>query len=285
MIEPPIKYSLPFEIEWSKPYYDFQLLKGKDHYEYLYRKVSKKSYQIYLELCRLSKHISKAIYEIPVSDGIILLFSYDSLTEVAVRKRKCLDLYQTLFSDTSFEITLKKEHLVNLNNIYKVLDNKFAYIELRIREIETNPIKTDVSWILLSKYNIVLDAKLYLYDLQTDIFKAIDQKKIIKYGMIPKKMSEMLYQKGYLLPFFDMYYAPLAMLYARYYCSIEEIPIDRIKKLDSFDQKYFCFMVLYIYILNLNLEVILDTYRIDNYLLITKKIKSFIVSHKAIIEG
>lgn len=285
MIEPPIKYSLPFEIERYKPYLDFQLLKAKDHNEYLYKKVSKKAYQAYLELIRLSKNISKAIYEIPVSDGIILLFSYDSLTEPAVRKRKSLDIYQALFSDTSFEITLKKEHLVNLNNIYKVLDNKFAYLELRIREIETNPIKTDVSWILLSKYNIVLDAKLYLYDLQMDIFKAIDQKMIIKYGMIPKKMSEMFYQKSFLLPSFDMYYAPLAMLYARYNCSIDTIPLERVKKLDSFNQKYYCFMVLYIYILNLNLDVILDNYRIDNYLLITKKIKGFIVSHKAILEG
>lgn len=285
MTEQSIKYSLPFEMVEARPYFDFDLIRTTDQNEYLAKVISRETYALYLELIKIMKSISKAIYEIPVSDGILLLFSYDTMTEQLVRKRKSFELLKDLFSASSFEITLKKEHLVNFNHIYKVLDSKFAYLELRIREIETSPVKNDVSWILLSKYNIILDAKLYLYDLQTDVFKAIDQKQIIKYGMVPKQMNENCYQKGYLLPPFDIYYAPLGMLYARYFCSIDEIELDQIKKLDAFNQKYFCFMVLYILILNVNLEVILSNYNIDNYLLITKKIKSFIVSYKAILEG
>lgn len=66
---------------------------------------------------------------------------------------------------------------------------------MRIREIETNPVKNDISWIILSKYNIILDAKLYLYDLQSDIFKAIDQKLIVPYGLVYRKIDLEIYNK------------------------------------------------------------------------------------------
>lgn len=285
MIEKQIKSYLPFDAKSSIPYLDFIKLEANDRNQYLLVCVSKKEYSTYVDLIRASKKISKAIYEISFPDGIILIFLYDALTEVAVRKVKCFELFSQLFEATSYEITLKKEHMVHLNHIYKVLDNKFSYMELRIREVETNPYKNDVSWVLLSKYHAILDAKIYLYDLQTDIFKTIDKKIIVKYGMIYKKMNEFMYQKGFLLPSFDLYNGPIGMLYARYYLSIDKIPVEVIQKLDSFNQKYFCFMVLYILILNLNLETMLTNYSVASYLQITKKIKDFIGTYKVILEG
>lgn len=285
MIEKVEEYSLPFKIISRKNFAGYDLVKLEDGNEYLSIVLPTEAYASYLEQIKISSHIGRSVMEYPYGDKRILFFYYDSMTETAVRNRRVLEILEEVFSNSSYEITLKKEHMVHLNRIYKVLDSKFSYFELRIREIETSPIKNDISWIILSKYNIILDAKLYLYDLQTDIFKQIDKNTIIHYGLISKEIFPELYQKGFVLPFRELYYAPIGMLYARYELSIGGVDIDRIKKLDAFNQKYFCFMTLYILILNLNFEVYLTNYSVNNFVLLTKKIKHFMIQFKNIIEG
>ncbi len=285
MIKKQEEFSLPFDVISRKPYIGYELIQLSNGNEYLAIRLTKEAYASYLEQVRLSNHISRSVMEYPSENQRWLLFYYDQLTELTVRNRKILEILNEVFEKSSFEITLKKDHMVHLNHIYKVLDNKFSYFELRIREIEMNPIKNDISWIILSKYNVILDAKIYLYDLQTDIFKLIDQNTIIKYGFVPKKLYSEMYQKGYLLPFLELYYAPIGMLFSRYELSIGGISLDQIKKLDEFNQKYFCFMTLYILTLSLNMGTYLTNYSVNSYVLITKKIKSFIANYKAIMEG
>ena len=277
--------NIPFVIVSCSDYNDFVHIKTNTSEEYLVRYATEKDYQTYLDLLTCSNRLKKSIYETKVADGYLLFFEYEALTEASVRIERIVDILEEIHKTSSFEITLKKEHLVNLNHIYKVLDNKFSYLEMRIREIETNPIKNDISWVILSKYNVILDARLYLYDLQSDIFKLIDQKKIVPYGLVYRKINLDLYSKQRLLPSFDLYYAPLAMLYCRCYLELDfPFTVDKIKKLDPFNQKYFCFMCLYIMVLNVNLEVTLNSYRISNYILLTKKIRGFISSYKEIME-
>ena len=156
---------------------------------------------------------------------------------------------------------------------------------MRIREIELNPIKRDIDWIILSKYYILLDAKVYLYDLQQDIFKFIDKNEIVKYGLIPKVINQNRYNKEALLLDYNFYYGPISMLYVRKYMLLDGFDeIEDINKLDSFNQKHFCFMYIYILVLNINLEIVMDIYSVSNYINITQKIKSFIFKYKALIE-
>lgn len=277
--------NLPFEIASSVSYLDYEHIVTKTKEEYLCRFVTNLEYQTYLVLLRYSKRLKQAVFEINVSSGYLLFFEYEDLTEEKVKVDRIVHILREIHETSSFEISLKKEHLVNMNNIFKVLDNKFSYLELRIREIETNPVKNDISWVILSKYNVILDAKLYLYDLQTDIFKAIDQKQIISYGLLYQKIDAALYNRQRLLPEFNLYYAPISMLYCRCYLQLDAPFIkDEIERLDSFNKKYFCFMCLYVFILNVNLEVLLDSYNVSNYILITKKIRCFIASFKEVME-
>lgn len=277
--------SLPFEISSTTTLKEYELIKTKNKEEYLCRFVTEKEYQTYLDLMRYTKRLKQAVYEAKVQGGILLFFEYEDMTETKVKSDRIIHILREIHEASSFEITLKKEHLVNVNHIYKVLDNKFSYLEMRIREIETNPIKNDISWVILSKYNIILDAKLYLYDLQSDIFKSIDKKIIVPYGLIYRNIDTELYNKQRLLPCFNLYYGPISMLYCRCYLQLEDLSLlEEVKRLDNFNQKYFCFMCLYIMILNVNLEVILNSYSIANYLLLTKKIRCFIASFKEIIE-
>lgn len=278
-------HDLPFQIVKSETFGNYLKVTDNTNTTYLCGVYSLEEYATYLELIKYSNNLKKAIYDYQINDKVILFFDYEDLTENKAKAIKIIKILQEIHSKSSFEITLKKEHLSGLNNLYKVLDNKFAYFEMRIREIEMSPIKNDVSWIILSKYNIILDAKLYLYDLQQDIFKYIDKSEVIKYGFVYKNISLEAYNHGKLLPALNVYYAPISMVYCRAALSLEELDIGKdIEKLDIFNQKYFCFMMLYVYILNLNLEITLNNYSVSNYLLITQKIKSFITKYKTIIE-
>jgi hypothetical protein len=160
---------------------------------------------------------------------------------------------------------------------------------MRIREIELALIKDDVSWIILSKYHSILDAKIILYDLQTDIFKFIDKKTNIEYGLVFNDINFNIIDNGLIEPKFKFYYAPKGMLYARIFLLIDHQNVDeefkkKILKLSTFDKKYFCFMVIYIYILNLNFSININNSNINLYINICKKIDNFIKEFNNILK-
>ena len=274
-----------FNIKSKIKYKDYFIVKDSDNNKYLLQIIDNINYQKYNDLIRYSNKIKKCIYNEKIDDLNYLYFLYEDNTEYNIKAKLTSNILLEIFDSSSYELTLKKENIRNLNNIYKLLDNKFTYFEIRIREIELNPIKKDIDWIILSKYYILLDTKIYLYDLQQDIFKFIDKNEVVKYGLIPKNINQNLYSKETLLLDYNFYYGPISMLYVRMYLLLDQYDMyDDINKLDSFNQKYFCFMYLYIMILNINLDVILNIYIVSNYVNITKKIKSFITKYKALLE-
>lgn len=274
-----------FNIKSKIKYKDYFIVKDSDNNKYLLQILDNINYQKYNDLIRYSNKIKKCIYNEKIDDLNYLYFLYEDNTEYNIKAKLTSNILLEIFDSSSYELTLKKENIRNLNNIYKLLDNKFTYFEIRIREIELNPIKKDIDWIILSKYYILLDTKIYLYDLQQDIFKFIDKNEVVKYGLIPKNINQNLYSKETLLLDYNFYYGPISMLYVRMYLLLDQYDMyDDINKLDSFNQKYFCFMYLYIMILNINLDVILNIYIVSNYVNITKKIKSFITKYKALLE-
>ena len=274
-----------FNIKSKIKYKDYFIVKDSDNNKYLLQILDNINYQKYNDLIRYSNKIKKCIYNEKIDDLNYLYFLYEDNTEYNIKAKLTSNILLEIFDSSSYELTLKKENIRNLNNIYKLLDNKFTYFEIRIREIELNPIKKDIDWIILSKYYILLDTKIYLYDLQQDIFKFIDKNEVVKYGLIPKNINQNLYSKETLLLDYNFYYGPISMLYVRMYLLLDQYDMyDDINKLDSFNQKYFCFMCLYIMILNINLDVILNIYIVSNYVNITKKIKSFITKYKALLE-
>ena len=247
--------------------------------------LSIEEFNIYKDIIKKSKKIKKYYYIENISDKYHLYFNYENKTEYKIKNLMIHKIYLELFDKTSYEQTIKKENMRNMDNIYVLLDNKFTYFEMRIREVELNPIKNDIDWIILSKYHILLDSKIYLYDLQQDLFKFIDKEQIVKYGLIPYRMNQNLYSNSEVLMDYNFYYGPIAMLYVREYMMMEEFDmIDEISKLDEFNQKYFCFMIIYVLILNINLEIIPNHITISNYLNICQKIKDFIKKYKALIE-
>ena len=275
----PLDYNkLPIKIKNYQFLNSFYLLQTEDNSMYRLYEVSSTDYLKYQDLSR-TDCIKKAIFEYQQDGKYYLLFSLkiNSSEDLAKVNRMLIDL-EKIFQKYSYSITLKKESLKRLGNIYKVLDDKFVYLEFRIREIETRPNKNDICWITLAKYYIILDAKMYLYDLQQDLFKLLETDKTIEYGLIFRNVLKQDYDDKFFMPL-DLYYGPIAMLYCRFYLSFDNYDIDKIiekkiSKLDTFNQKYFCFMYLYIIIISLEMDIM--NQNIDSYLYSVKKISNFI---------
>ncbi|MBO5711685.1 MAG: hypothetical protein J6R47_02500, partial [Acholeplasmatales bacterium] len=247
--------SLPFKFNIVKEYENKLIISDESNICYTLYKISKDEIAKYQNLMK-SKYVTKHIYGYKDSNNYYLLHknSINKSDKKAVEK-EALKALKLIYDEYKFKVTLRKEHFRILTNLYKLLDNKFKYIEMRIRELELAPIKNDYTWIILSKYHAILDCKVMLYDLQTDILKFIEKELVVEYGLVFRLGSIIEVENGLIEPNLDYYYAPLAMLYVRYYLLYEHTYFsddfyDEIMKLSDFDKKYFSFMVLYIYVLN-----------------------------------
>ena len=194
------------------------------------------------------------------------------------------DLFINIFNEYCYEMVIKKDVSLKFNYVFKVLDSKFSYLELRIREIEMMPIKDDVCWIILSQYHTLLDTRIYLYDLQADIFKYIEKTEATKYGLIFKNMFGNCIKDRKFEGWYSCYYGPISALYIRMALIYGEYIYDELKELlkheSKLQQKYFCFMMLYIFTISISLEQILKFNDISCYLGYIKKIDSFINKFK-----
>lgn len=271
-------------------------LKGSDYFiidlnndSFLLKIINKNDYLIYLELIRLKK-FSEAIFIKRVDHDYLLLFKYPYYkSELKPSLSKLFNILEGVYKESELLVSLKKEEFRKLNSIYKVLDNKFSYFELRIREIETSLIKDDMSWIILSNYYVLLDSKVILYDLQQDIFNLIDKNTEVSFGIILKDYDIKSLYNNKIIPSFNIYFGPISMLYLRLFFnfnedSILELIYNKIQKLDVFNKKYFVFMAIYIYILNINFETFLNNTSISAILEVIKPLKKFIKKYYTLIK-
>lgn len=241
-----------------------------------------------LQYEELSKYefIEKFIYEKRINDKFYVLFKNSNHpSEKNSIIKSIIPKFEKLFDNYKFSLELKHEYGVSLTNLYKVLDSRFTYFEIRIREIELAIKKYDYMWLFLSKYYIILDTKIILYDLQKDIFDLIDKKVNVEYGLVCKLNDIEIIKNGLIKPISEFYYAPISTYYARLYLlSNDEYVIKYIKKKlsNSFDfyKKHFCFYVLYIYILNININDVLSYNSLGAYLSILRQINFFLEEFK-----
>jgi hypothetical protein len=265
------------------------ILKDKTGLYYSLYRLDKNEYQAYIELMK-SKYIKKDVYSYNDGNNYHVLFvNKINKSEDSAIINKFIVILDNIFNEYKYQITPQKMELKKLNNLYKLLDNKFNYLEMRIREIELSEFKNDISWMVLSKYHSILDAKIILYDLQTDLFKFIDKKTIIEYGLVFYDIDKNMYNNNEIEPKFKFYYAPKGILYARYYLLFDHLSLmedfkKNVLKLSSFDKKYFAFMIIYVYILNVNLGIILNNSNINLYMNICKKIDYFIKEFSVILK-
>lgn len=253
-----LRDKLAIDLELVAILEDYYLLIDKDKRYYHLYVLDYREYNIYLDL-KKSKYIKLPIEEIKYNDVYLLLYLLKIKKDKAISLSERVKLLEDIYNEYSHTIKLNKRSSGLLKNQTKILNNKFSYFEMRIRNIEMKRIKNDLDWIILSKYHIILDSRIYLYDLLDDIFRYIDKEKEISLGLIFKNPFLLSFENNKIEPYFDLYYGPIGMLYARIY--IEYSLIDntflneRIKKLDGFNKTYFLYSAIYILIIRLNFDI------------------------------
>jgi len=274
-----LKDRLPFNLEYVDYDNDIFTLSNNNRNYYLYR-LNDRKYKIIYSLGK-SKFILKPIFTFKDNDIYLL---YEEVINKSSSKSLSLDAlkaYKKIYNEFSFKTELNKLEASILQNLFKVLDSRFTGLEFRIRELELKPKKNDLDWIILSKYHVILDARIYLFDLETDIFKMVDKKESMEYGLIFKDSNLNLYKNGLVMPKIDVYYGPIASMLARYYIinnlfiSDDEFK-NEFNDLSIFNKRYFLFLSLYICILNINIEFYVNNTVVQKYLSYTNLISRII---------
>ena len=62
------------------------------------------------------------------------------------------------------------------------------------------------SWVILSKYYNLLDARVYLYDLQQDIFSFIDKNNSVEYGLVFRQIGLDNFKNQWIEPFGNLWF-------------------------------------------------------------------------------
>lgn len=279
-----LRSKLPIELVYLNEYKDVLYLCDKNNHKYSLHILNPKQSKIIYSLGK-SKYILKPIYTYKEANEIYYLYE-DIINKSSDNSlsKDTLDILIKIFKEFSFKTELDKLQASILESLFKVLDTRFKGLEFRIRELELEPIKNDFDWVILAKYHIILDARIYLYDLESDIFKMVDNKQSIEYGLVFKNIDTNSYKNGLIEPNYEIYYAPIGMLLSRYYLASSHIINDEefykiFKDIDTFNKKYFLFMTLYCLILCITLDFTLTNTNTSMFLnytnLISRVIKKY----------
>lgn len=235
--------------------------------------------------------ISYPIKKFQLQEGLYFLYDYESeLNFPSVKKtHQLLSCITELHKSTSYEKKLNKKNFKYLYRTYKKTDYKFQILEMYIREAEVKQNKNDFDWVMLSKYNIFLDTKVIMYNLQRKIHDYIDEKVNVIYSLNHGNPNlNHLYNKK-LISFDNAYLGLFISDLAKLYVNCDHINIDWFSVIDQtlspydnqFYKIYFKFLVLYIYIINIDFDLVDLNNACNKYIQISRKISIFLENFKS----
>lgn len=286
-------------ISWIKNYYNLDVVK--------IQKITNKTLKVELSnntifiIKIINKKINKIYEYLKLSDVKNILypkdyfvidkthfFIYQYIEEIYIPlNKKVLNLKDSLFilhQSTLIDKKLSSKEYKYLKRIYEKLDYKFKMLESFVRTSESKPIKEDFEWIVLSKYNIFLNCKDYMYQLQKKIHTSIDNKESVKYALNHGNPDITHIINNNFINFENSRLCIVVSDIAKFYVENSFINInwkDTIKEMlipyeGDFYKNYFKFLVLYIYMINLNINNTYSYETLNAYIRISEKIKIFI---------
>lgn len=213
------------------------------------------------------------------------LFNYQKTTDKEVdRAKKLVKEVSILHSKTKEQRQASKMDSFKFKKMIVIMNDKFNSIELKIREIEMLQIKDDNAWIVLSKYHLILDAKLTIYKLIKKVSRDIEKEELeycylhsyptFEHFKGNKLISYTYLKKGYYVN--DLY---------KIYIELEYLDFD-IKGLiepylkTPFSKRYFKLMVLYTYTLMLDQMNLINYEYIIEYIFYTNRFAKVIALFK-----
>ncbi len=218
--------------------------------------------------------------------GVYFLYEYQVELDIPnqTKAKHLLELTNLLHDKTKYEKKLSSKNFKYLYRTYKKIDYKFQMLEMYIRESEIKNNKNDCDWILLSKYHVFLDAKIVMYNLQKKIHDYIDKKTNVLYSLNHGNPNISHIYNNKLISMDSSYLGLFVSDIAKLYINCDHINIDWytlinevLSKYDNeFYKIYFKFMVLYIYMINVDLNVIDLGVSSNKYIQISRKISIFL---------
>ena len=255
--------------------------------KYIVKKVNIKTKNIYDFLA--SQKVVDVLY--PLKQFIYeneLYFVYKYIQEYEYpSEKKISDLINVTFDlhqKTGFTVRLEDINFKYFYRIYKNLDRIFQTLEMFVRECEERSKKTDLDWIVLSKYYIYLSTKKIMYQLQRKIHKYLDNHGSAIYALNHGNLSLNHFLQKKLVSFDNGYTGIFVSDYAKLYVSLDDLDGTWFKEIEEkinsysndFYKTYFKFLVLYLYIINLRISSFDEHTVVNTYLQIATKINRFL---------
>lgn len=251
--------------------------------KYILKLVTPKCEEVYnFIMTQQVEMISYPVKKIKVKEGMYFLYKYEEELKFPILKKtqQLFDALNILHKETSYEKKLNKKNFKYLYRTYKKIDYKFQILEMYIREAEAKQSKTDFEWVILSKYNIFLDTKIIMYNLQKKIHEYIDQRISVVYSLNHGNPDiNHIYNKK-IISFDNAYLGLFVSDLAKLYVNCDHINLDWHALIDkklneyncNFYKLYFKFLVLYIYIINIDFDMIDINNACNKYIQLSRKI-------------
>lgn len=185
-----------------------------------------------------------------------------------------------LHKKTALKVPQPKMAEINYKKIALISNDRFNMLEMKIRNIELNPVKNDLSWIYLSKYHIMLDVKLEIYKMIKRLKMITDD---IEVGVNHGFPSQVHYFNNNFISYKHLKEGVIENDIYRAYLDFDSLEInhyDIIDKYlqDKYSKKYFKLMVLFSYLLMCDIE--LNYTCATKYIKLTDKISRFLFQFK-----
>lgn len=254
--------------------------------KYITKQVSAKCNSIYNFIVQQKvQSVNIPIKKFKVESGLYFLYCYETELNYPVLKKtqQLVDAVTTLHKSTSYEKKLNKKNFKYLYRTYKKIDYKFQMLEMYIREAEIKQSKTDFDWVILSKYSIFLDTKVMMYNLQKKIHNYIDDKISVVYSLNHGNPDLNHLYNNKLISFDNAFQGIFISDLARLYVQCDHINLDWCTVINqvlepygnNFYKVYFKFLVLYIYVINIDFDLIDVNNACNKYIQLSRKISNF----------
>lgn len=252
----------------------------KENY-YVIKDISKIEYTNYLKVKNDKLPFLKPLKIAKYENHTYFLYNYyenhQSIYEVYDGILKTISL---LHKKTAKKVPQPKMAEIKYKKIALIANDRFNMLEMKIRNIELNPVKNDLSWIYLSKYHIILDIKL-------EIYKMIKRLKMIKddveVGINHGFPSQVHFFNNSFISYKYLKEGVIENDLYKVFLDFDSLEINHLEIIDKYldekySKKYFKLMVLFSYLLMCDIE---PNYTCaSKYIKLTNKISRFMYQFK-----
>lgn len=252
----------------------------KENY-YVIKDISKIEYTNYLKVKNDKLPFLKPLKIAKHENHTYFLYNYyENHQSIYEAYDEILKTISLLHKKTAKKVPQPKMAEIKYKKIALIANDRFNMLEMKIRNIELNPVKNDLSWIYLSKYHIILDIKL-------EIYKMIKRLKMIKddveVGINHGFPSQVHFFNNSFISYKYLKEGVIENDLYKVFLDFDSLEINHLEIIDKYldekySKKYFKLMVLFSYLLMCDIE---PNYTCaSKYIKLTNKISRFMYQFK-----